>query len=78
MVFSECNNYCGSSLKDALSLGDCYAVLALDVKKVFNSSNWHRIKGALAGIEISGYLASLVKNNFAESTLWYRRDKDLN
>lgn len=39
-------------------------MLALDAKNAFNSANWGRIKGALANITISGYLASLVENYF--------------
>lgn len=39
-----------SLAKYALNSGGFYAMLAMDIKNVFNPGNWHRIKNALADI----------------------------
>lgn len=48
--------------------------MALDVKKAFNVANWNRIKWAMAVIDVSRYLSSLIENYFAERTGRYETD----
>lgn len=43
--------------KDAIIISGFCSVLVLDIKNVFNSSKWNRIKGAL-----TGHFVNLVKN----------------
>lgn len=40
--------------ENALSFSYCSAVLALDVKNVFNTTNWNRLEGALVNTSVPG------------------------
>lgn len=46
--------------KGALLLCSRCGMMALEVKNIFNSANWNRIRSMLAETGVPGYLASLV------------------
>lgn len=43
----------------------CAVILTLDTLSAFNCKDWDRVKGALASIGISGYMASLIEYYFS-------------
>lgn len=64
-----CKKHDGESVKGALVSSGYCAVLALDAKIAFNSTNWNRIKEKLVDVGVPRYLASVVKNYHSVRTL---------
>lgn len=58
-----------SMIKEALNSGGNCPVVVMGVKIELTFTNWIKIRDALADIDASGYLASLVENSLTEITL---------